>query len=147
MWVQACPEPAEGARPAPALPQPKLLQPLVIDAEVVSDLVGNRRLDLPCHLRSSVVHRLHRPLEDRDLVGQDQIVALPVRQRDALVQSKQPAPVLYFSLHHLVAARPLLHHYDNVVQPCQQLPGHLPNGIKHQRLKLIFSQFACTYLR
>jgi len=72
----------------------ELLETLVADSEMVSDLVQHYPPDLaPQALPIGAVQALERPAVDRDLVRQDTAVtAAPSRQRNALIQPEQRLP-------------------------------------------------------
>src|SRR2546430_2360808 len=79
---------------------PHLLETLVADAKVVSDLVKHDSPDLAAQtLPIGAVETLQRAAVDRDLVRQDAgIPASASRQRDALIEPEQRLARRRFSL-------------------------------------------------
>ena len=110
-------------------PQPELVQPVVVDAEVVRDLVHHRDRDLLDDVGAVVADGQGGQPEDRDAVGQrpggPEVAALG--QRGALVQPEQLG---------LPVGRPVLDEHDDVVHHRGELVGDLVERIAHGVLEL-----------
>src|SRR5699024_12710796 len=99
---------------------PELVELLITDPEVMSDLVNHRDGDLLRHLVGVVTMPEGGPTEDRDRIRQRarRPPSVPFRQRGALVDSQQVTAVP------LVGAGFLLHEEDDVIQLFHQLAGN-----------------------
>ena len=69
------------------------MQSLVVDAGVVGELVHDGPLDLPRQLGRIREVLLERDPEERDDVGEGDLVRAPLDERRALVEAVQPAVV------------------------------------------------------
>ena len=124
----ADPMPWRDDRPAGLLASAvaELVEPVVVDPEVVGDLVHHRDPHLPDQLLRRRAHREQRPAEDRDPVRQARVVRRALGERDPLVEPQQVG---------LLGRWLVLDQDDDVVHLRGDLLGDLVEGLLHQGLE------------
>jgi len=91
----------------------EFVKPLIVDAEVMSNLVENGDADLALEFFITQTEFDVRLIEDRDLVrGIPKVVDTPIGERDTVIEAEKPLP---FGI--LIVRRAVLDNNDEIVDP------------------------------